>query len=177
MLTQFLPRRSDTWQWRFAQPADLVHLVALTHHNYFSEVDQIYDVDIMLGTKNLHRAIVEQIYDSNQVLILVAEDKSGIIAWTWVRRGVHQVWSSEESAEVILTHFAASVPAATRVRLLAQCIQQWAVWCQTQGIPVLVSNTIRQDQAGFLRIHEQAGFVIRGSFALLRLLEKTRVEH
>jgi len=30
---------------------------------------------------------------------------------------------------------------------------------------VLISSTIRADQAGFLRLHEQAGFTIRGSIA------------
>ena len=71
-------------------------------------------------------------------------------------------------AEAKFAHIDLSLPVVTRVRLMAQILQQWVLWCQICGIPVLVSTTIREDQTGFLKLHDQAGFKRRGSFAYLR---------
>jgi hypothetical protein len=54
---------------------------------------------------------------------------------------------------------------------MAQILQQWHMWCITGGIPVLVSTSIREDQAGFMHLHQTAGFVIRGSFAYLKVMK------
>ena len=72
-------------------------------------------------------------------------------------------------AEAKFAHIDLSLPVVARVRIMAQILQQWVLWCQICGIPVLVSTTIREDQSGFLKLHDQAGFKRRGSFAYLRI--------
>jgi hypothetical protein len=62
-----------------------------------------------------------------------------------------------------------SLSVRSRIRLVREMIEQWELWCRCSGIGVLVSSTIRQDQTGFLRLHEQAGFTIRGSMAFKRI--------
>jgi hypothetical protein len=77
-------------------------------------------------------------------------------------------YATEECAEGQFCHVDLNLPSIARIRVLAQVLQQWLLFCQIQQIPVLISSTIRADQAGFLRLHEQAGFTIRGSIAYTR---------
>lgn len=171
LLNQFLHSRDDAWIWRWAQPTDVITLAAMTYENSAAETADIFTNDIRHGAKNIHLAIVEQLYDATRQQILVAESAGAIIAWTWIRRGIFHEFSRDEAAHVVIMNFAETLPKITRVRVLAQAIQQWAGWCLIQQIPVLISNTFRAEQAGFLRIHQRAGFTVRGSVAMMRITE------
>jgi len=169
ILQRYLPSGRDTWTWKLAQPEHVIPIVALADHQYGSEVNQIFTIDQRRMAQHVHTAITEQTYDHSRQQIIVAEDASGIvIAWAWLRRGVWMPYATEECAEGQFAHVDLNLPAITRIRIIAQVLQQWSIWCQIQQIPVLISASIRADQAGFLRLHTQAGFVVRGSIAYMK---------
>ena len=166
ILQKYLPSGRDTWTWRLAQPEHVIPIVALADTQYGSEVDTIFTRDPRRMAGHVHVAITEQTYDTSRQQIIVAENSDGhVIAWSWIKRGIWMPYATEECCEAEFAHVDLNLPNSTRIRLLAQCIQQWLLFCQIQCIPVLISSTIRADQAGFLRLHEQAGFTIRGSIA------------
>jgi hypothetical protein len=67
-------------------------------------------------------------------------------------------------------HVDLELPLRTRMTLTAQTLEIWIAWCELNNIPVLCSTTIRQDQTGFMRLHDQFGFLRRGSFAYRKCL-------
>ena len=173
ILQQYLPSGRDTWTWHLAQPSHVIPIVALADQQYGPEVDEIFTTDPRIMARHVHLAITEQTYDHSRQQIIVAEDSAGIVmAWAWLGRGVYMPYAAEECAEGKFIHMDLNLPASTRIRITAQVLQQWILWCQIQQIPVLVSSTIRADQAGFLRLHQQAGFTIRGSVAYRRTTNK-----
>jgi hypothetical protein len=91
------------------------------------------------------------------------------MAYAWLERGKFVAYSREEIAEAKVVHVDLTLPTTTKIRLVAQVLQQWILWTQLHAIPVLVSNTVRQEQKGFLKLHEDFGFTIRGSYAFKRL--------
>jgi len=122
---------------------------------------------------HLHKAILQQTFEVNQLLISQARDKetNKLLAWAWLERGKYTVYAHDEMATAEFAHIDLSLPTTSRVRIMAQILQQWILWCQVYSIPVLVSTTIRADQSGFIRLHEAMGFKIRGSFAYKRIGE------
>jgi hypothetical protein len=68
-----------------------------------------------------------------------------------------------------MAHMDMTLSARIRIRLLKDMIGLWETWAIAIGVLVICSSTIRSDQSGFLRIHEQAGYQIRGSNAYKRL--------
>lgn len=170
-MERYLPSERDHWHWRPAQAQDVPDIVRLVDTNYSGEIEDV------IFTKNptrlhysLHRAILEMTYIPTQQLINVARDTTTgeLIAWAWVERGKYTVYSDEEMACAEFAHVDLSLPLRTRMTLTAQIIMSWIVWCQLNQIPVLTSTTIREEQAGFMRLHDQFGFVRRGSFAYRR---------
>jgi hypothetical protein len=77
----------------------------------------------------------------------------------------------EEVAEVLFAHVRLDQSVRVRILLIEQMIAQWQLWCQCAGIPVLVSSSIREDQTALLRLHERAGFTVRGSMAFKRIIK------
>jgi hypothetical protein len=169
ILQQYLPSSRDTWTWRLAQPEHVIPIVALADTQFGNEVDDIFTRDPRRMAGHVHVAITQQTYDHSQQQIIVAENSDGhVIAWSWIKRGIYMPYAPEECCEAEFAHVDLNLPSIARIRVLAQMIIQWSIWCQIQQIPVLISSTIRADQAGFLRLHEQAGFTIRGSIAYTR---------
>ena len=79
-------------------------------------------------------------------------------------------YAHDECAEAAFAHIDLKLPLRTRITLMAQILQQWILWCQICQIPVLVSTTIREDQQGFMRLHDRLGFKRHGSFAYRRII-------
>ena len=70
---------------------------------------------------------------------------------------------------VRMAHVDLSLPARTRIRLVKDMIGLWEQWALLCQVPIVCSSTVRGDQAAFLRIHAQAGYDVRGSYAYKRL--------
>jgi hypothetical protein len=171
-MDKFTHSKTDSWVWQRARPQDVPAMVNLTDQYYGDEVDHvIFKKNPTRFHYHLHRAILDQVYGVNQQLLNVAVKDSRIIAWSWIERGKYTPYADEEFATAEFVHIDLNLPARDRVRLTYQIIEQWQGWCRLHEIPVLCSTTIRNDQEGFMRIHERMGFVRRGSFAYKRIGE------
>lgn len=170
ILQRYAPSARDTWTWRLAQFSDVVPITAMANEIYGAEVDGIFSQDVRRMAYHVDMAVTTQRYYLNREQLIVAEDSVSkcLLAYAWISRGGTTPYAEEEMAEAKFAHIDLSLPTVTRVKLMAQILQQWHLWCQICGIPVLVSTTIREDQTGFLKLHDQAGFKRRGSFAYLR---------
>ena len=170
-LTRYLPSDRDTWTWRLAEPRDVMAITLMADQIYSDEISDIFTKNPARMAHHVHMAITDQTYDLSHQQIIVAIDKTtnALMAYAWITRGSYTPYAAEEMATAEFAHIDLSLPTASRVRIMAQILQQWQLWCQIYLIPVLVSTTIRADQTGFIRLHEAMGFKIRGSFAYLKI--------
>ena len=170
-LEKFLPSARDTWRWELAQVADIWPIVAFSKEIYQREVDQLFTPDTARFAHHIHLAIVDQIYELRKQQIIVAKNKTTneLMAWAWLARGSYTTYAPEEMAEAKFVHIDLKLPTRTRITLTAQILHQWQIWCQLSGVPILVSTSIRSDQDTFMRLHEQAGFSVRGSYAYKKI--------
>ena len=157
------------YNWRPVLPQDLPAVVALARTHFESEVDHIFRTDPLVYELNLAQAVVNQLYAPTSVLLLGCWAGAKLVAYTWVARGERAVWSSEEMAAVRMAHTDLSLPARERIQIIRQMLGFWRVWASEAGLPIICSTTLRSDQQGFLRLHQQAGYTVRGSIAYLRL--------
>lgn len=156
------------------QPARMYHVpdcVALAQQWFETEVNGMFVTDPQVFEYNLSRAVLDQFYDPACCLVRVAvrESDSAVIGYTWATRGDRAVWSAEEMVTVRMAHCDMSLPARTRLEMIKGMMQQWELWCYALRIPVLCSTTMREDQSGFLRLHQQCGYTVRGSIAYKRM--------
>ena len=160
-------QNSDPWTWRRAIHTDVEDILNLVDQNYSEEILGIFTPSRTRMGYHLHKTILEMSYNLNNHNISIARDRetNQLLAWSWIERGKYQVYANEEMAVAEFAHVDLALSARNRVKLLAQIIELWITWAETLKIPVLVSTTIRNEQTAFMRLHEQYGFVIRGSFA------------
>jgi hypothetical protein len=170
-MNKYTHTEMDSWTWSRATNADVPDIVKLVDTNYSDEIDKI------IFTKNptrlhyhLHQAILDQTYNLNTHSIAVARDTNNkLIAWSWIARNKYTVYADQEMAVAEFAHVDLTLSTRIRIRLLAQIIEQWVCWAELHKIPVLCSTTIRTDQTVFMRLHEQFGFVCRGSTAYKKI--------
>ena len=170
-LEQYMHTTADHWRWAAAAGSDVNDIVALSQQHFDAETAGIFRNDPIEFSRNLTLAIVTQFYNPKTELVSVARDiASGqIIAYTWCMRNQRSPWSSEEMAAVRIAHCAMDLTAKDRVYLCSQMIRMWEKWAQACEIPIICSSTVRADQPGFLRLHTEAGFDVRGSIAYKRM--------
>jgi hypothetical protein len=155
--------------WQPAQGTDVPAIVRMAQTHFESEIDTIFEPDPIAYSRNITQAVVNQFYSPGSELILVAARSQGLAAYTWVIRGQRAVWSDEEMAVVRMAHVDITLPVRERIYLVRGMIDQWQAWAQQYSIPILCSTTMRGDQSGFMRLHESAGWSVRGSYAYLRV--------
>ena len=172
MITQkYLPKSTDTWRWSLMQSGDLDEVVALAVDQYQSEVEGLLTPSPRIFRYNLELALCEQQFQLSREQVIIARHNQTqeLMAYAWCRRGQYTPYSTEEMAEAAIAHVQLHLPDRVRVRILAQMLQQWILWCQLNNIPVLVSSSIRQEQTAFMRLHEQFGFRRVGLLAIKRI--------
>ena len=155
--------------WRPATGQDITAMTAMAVDHFQCEIDDFFTADPVAYSRNLTRAVVEQFYAPNTELVMVYYQDTELLAYTWANIET-TAWSDEPMAVVKIAHVAMSLSVRQRLRLLDQMMSLWRVWCVESGIPVICSTTVRDSQKGFLRLHERAGYTVRGSFAYLRLV-------
>ena len=170
-LQEYLPSKRDSWIWNLAEFKDVADCVDLAQRHFQIEIDQIFVPQPDLYAKNISQAICNQQYRLNTEQILVARhrDSHALMAYSWVSRGDSVKYALEEMGVVNFAHVDLTLTARTRITLLAQMLHQWYLWCSICRIPVLVSSSIRSDQTAFMRLHERAGFSVRGSVAYIKI--------
>jgi len=170
-MSKYTYTESDPWIWTQPEHRDVPEIVELS--------DRVDVIDIAgIFTKNptrlhyyLHKNIIDRTYGVEQVQLTMARHRetNQVVAWSYLERGKFMTYAEEEMAFAENCTVDTDLPARDRVKLTAQIIEIWIAWCHLKGVPVLVSNTFRHKQSGFMRLHEQAGFEVRGSVAYKRI--------
>ena len=160
----------DAWRWRQAAGTDTQDIVDMAQTHFGLETAGIYENDPIEYSRNVMLAIVNQFYKPRAELVSVARNETTqrLMAYTWAIRGERAPWSREEMIAIRIAHVDQTASTRERVFLCAQMIRMWEKWAGACDIKIIVSSTIRGDQDGFLKLHEAAGFVIRGSIAYKR---------
>lgn len=169
ILEQYLPNSNDTWEWRLAGINDIDAIVKLAVDQFQLEIDQIFTPEPQRYAKNLALSVINQKFDKLSEQLIVAVDNGRLLGYAWIQRGQYLPYAPEELAEARFVHIDQSLPTRTRIRLLAQILQQWELWAQICGIKIICSSTIRSSQDAFLKLHERAGYSVRGSIAFKRI--------
>ena len=176
-LDRYMHTVADAWRWRPAGGPDVEAIVALAQENFGVETDQIFENNPIEYSRNLMLALISQFYNPKMELLCVATDNDTqeIIAYTWAMRDQRCPWSVEEMVCIRVAHTKMNLSARDRIFLCAQMLRMWEKWAEACEIKIICSTTIREDQRGFLHLHEQAGYVVRGSVAYKRLNKATFV--
>jgi hypothetical protein len=158
------------YTWQRALGTDVAGIVALAQEHLAQEQDTVWIADPHTYAYNVAMTVVSQMYNPQGSLLVTAKDHAGkIIAYAWAARGEHAVWSSDEMVVIRIADVDLNLPVRTRVRLIQDMIGLWETWTKDIGVSIISSTTMRGDQAGFMRIHERAGYTIKGSLAYKRL--------
>lgn len=165
----------NSWTWHPATGLDVPAIVAMAQAHFESEIDEIFCPDPIAYACNITLAIVAQFYNSGTELVSVAKDSDtqAIVAYLWVIRGQKTPWSNQEMIMPRMVHVDMALPLRQRLRLVREMMTIWETWAQHCGVNIVCSTTMRRDTAGFLRLHEQAGYDCRGSFAYKRLVNES----
>lgn len=162
----------DSWVWFRPLPMDVPAMVALSDASDVKDIEQFFEKSPTRLSYHLQSAILEYMHGIHNKFLLIAKQKDTdkIIAWSWVSRGEYTIFSNDEMAMEENCTIDETLPTQSKIKLLAQMIQQWIVWCEVNRIPVLTTNTFREKQDAFLKLHEAFGFTVRGSFAYKRIV-------
>ena len=160
---------ADRWRWRAPTGADTQDIVDLALVCFGQETGEFFHNDPIEYGRNITLATVNQFYNPLTELLSVAYDSDMLLGYTWAVRGQYSPWSREEMVTIRMAHVRLDLTARERVALLAQMIQMWELWARACKINIIFSSTIRESQDPFLRLHERAGFTVRGSCAYKRL--------
>lgn len=157
------------WTWDRARGTDVTPIMDLTREHFRSEATEIWSIDEQHFGMMITVDIARQFFNPGSALVAVARSDRGIEGYMWVERNIKTVWSSEEMIAVKLVHLRMDLPARDRVRMVREMIELWEMWALSIGVDIVCSSTMRGDQAGFLRLHQQAGYDCRGSICYRRL--------
>lgn len=160
-----------TWTWEPAAGPDVPAIKDIAESMFQNEIDGIWVADPIAYMRNITQAIVNQYYSPGSELILVARNcaTAAIVGYVWVKRNNRSPWSDQEQAVVQMVHVDLSLGLRARIQLITEMIHNWEAWCIQYNIPIVCSTTMRDDQQGFLKIHQRCGYVIRGSYAYKKL--------
>ena len=165
-------RPTDPWTWNRATMSDAGPIARMAEQHYLTEISEIFTPSVPAMTRNVSLDIVAQTYDPTAAFVAVAHSTvtGRLLAYTWCVRDA-ATWSSDPMLQVKMAHVALDASTRDRVKLLNQMLDQWALFAVTAGINIIASSTVRASQDAFLRLHENRGYTIRGSFAYINLLK------
>ena len=157
------------YTWNFAQITDAQDLLNLSV-KVQDEVDTIFNFDPNVLAHHIVLGIVNQYYTGQSELVAVARDAdNSIIAYTWAKSGDTTMWSAEQTVSVRMAHVDPDLSARLRIQLIKDMLLIWERFAQIVKCPIITSNSIRKDQNVFMRLHEQAGYTVRGGNAFKRV--------
>lgn len=169
ILEKYKPSPKDTWLWRQAGLHDIDQMISMAVAQFQCEIEDVFTPDPDMLAKNIAIAVIKQKFNPIEEQIIVAVEGDCVIAWAWIVRGVYVNYAKEEMADARIAHLDLTMPARKRITLLAQILQQWELWCKICQVPILSSSTIRSSQGAFLKLHQEAGFTVRGSIAYKKI--------
>jgi hypothetical protein len=161
----------NSYNWRSANGKDVVSVVDLANEYFKDEINNLFTIDTLAGSRNVTQAIVSQFYNPNSELVKVAEDDTGkLIAYVWAKGQQRSVWSDEPMVVVNMAHASLDLSSRQRVKLVFEMIELWEQFAVNSQSKIICSTTMRHDQQAFLKIHQRCGYDVRGSYAYKRLL-------
>jgi hypothetical protein len=158
-------------EWRLADMSDTNDIVSMAKQHFETEIDDIFSPEVPTMTRNITFAIMNQIYYPGTQMITVcrAQDDNRLLAYTWAKSGDRACWSDDPMVVVCMAHVDLSLPPRMRVKLVKDMMEHWERLANFAGNNIICSTTMRHEQDAFLRLHERAGYSVRGSYAYKRL--------
>lgn len=154
--------------WGPATGQDVDSIVTMAESHFQTEIDQIFNPDPICYARNVTLAIVNQFYLPTTSLVAIAKDDKKLLAYTWM--SVERApWSDDNMATVRMAHVDLSLPVKSRIKLVQDMFIIWENFANMAKIPIICSTTMRNDQSGFLKLHEKQGYDVRGSYAYKKL--------
>jgi hypothetical protein len=142
----------------------------LSRQHFKTEATDIWTVDEQHFARGITVDIVNQFFNPGSAFVAVARDDTHtLVGYVWAERGIKTVWSTEEMIAIKIVHVDMNLSARQRVRMVKEMIAIWELWAESIAVPIVCSSTMRGDQAGFLRLHQAAGYDCRGSICYRRL--------
>ena len=161
----------NSYNWRSAHGGDVISIVNLANDYFKEEINNIFTIDTIAGSRNITLAIVNQFYNPNSELVKVAEDEVGnIVAYVWAKSQQRSVWSDEPMVVVNMAHASLDLPSRQRIKLVFEMIDHWEQLAVNSQSKIICSTTMRHDQQAFLKVHQRRGYDVRGSYAYKRLI-------
>jgi hypothetical protein len=160
-----------TYTWKPAAGTDIANIVEMAQTHFQSEIDTVFNPDPVAYSRNVTMAVVRQFYIPHSELISVAIDNNTneLIAYTWAVPNECAPWSDDRMVVIRMAHLKLDLSTRLRVSLVKDMLQIWENFALFTNTPIICSTTMRHDQSGFLKLHERAGYSIRGSYAYKRL--------
>ena len=155
--------------WRLAEPRDIETILDIAEEYFEHEISHLISTSRAYYASQIDLALTKQRHNLALEQVTVAEINQKIVAYAWISRGQTMPYSQDELAEAKILHLRMDLPLRTRLEITTTALVNWENWAKACGIPVLISASIRQDQRGFMRLHERMGYTVRGSIGYKRL--------
>ena len=159
------------WEWALADPLeDPKDITDLANDHFRDGMDGMLTIDYPRMIECVTMTSVQQRFNRSVELLIVARSTkdNSLLAYGWFDRGGFTTYSYDEISNQKFIHIRKDLPARTKVILTYQLLHQHIIWTQTQGIPVVCSTSVLADNRAFMKIHEDLGFTVRGSYAYRR---------
>lgn len=164
--------KRNSYYWRLAQTTDMMAMVALTIDNFGQEFEDIFSIDRQYCQYSASRIILDQQYNKAAEQVMVACEGNRVLAWSWITRNDGCPWSREMVADGRFISVDMTLPIRQRIRLIRETLQHWEIWARSFGYPIVCCTSILQNNQAFMRLHQQAGYLVTGTIAYKRVIEK-----
>lgn len=162
------------YTWRPATGNDVAEIVAVSQLQLESEIDQFLKPEPVAYARNVTLAIVNQFYNPYSEQFYVAEsDTKKIIAYTWAKAFQRSYWSDDNMINICMAHVDLGLSLRLRFALLTDMLNLWDQYAHATQHSVICSTTLREQQTGFLRLHQRHGYTVRGSYAYKKINSTT----
>jgi len=154
------------YTWTFATLADVDSIVNMAEQHFQQEIDLIFKPEPPIYARNLAYAVLNQTYYPGSELLTVAKTPDNtLLAYNWAKSNDRAFWSDDYMINVRMVHLNLELSARLRIKLIKEMMTQWEELAKFSKNPIICSTTMRHDQDAFLKLHERAGYSIRGSYA------------
>ena len=158
------------YNWTFAHLTDVDDIVKMAEQHFQTEIDLIFKPEPPVYARNLAYAVLNQTYFPGSELLTVArDDNKRLLAYNWAKSGDRAFWSDDYMINVRMVHLDLALPTRTRIKLIKEMMQHWEELAKLSRNPIICSTTMRHSQDAFLKLHEKAGYSVRGSYAYKKI--------
>jgi len=157
--------------WRTATFADVNSIVELAIAHTQKEIESVFIPSPLAYSRNLAYAVLNQTYHPSNELLSVARaaDTNQLLAYTWAKANERTEWSDDLLVVARIADVDSKLSARLRIKLIQDMMLQWEQLAHAANNPIVCSTTMRQDQSAFMRLHERAGYLVRGNSAYKRI--------